>query len=354
MIDIVKTIEELHSVNNRDEMIKDLTKLMSTGDPHKTQITIVERILKNADGSEMFEYIGSNATTMAGTQTIVENLYANLDTSNTSTMISNFPVLEDSVFTAPADNATTETPAAWVINKGTKFLETRENKFRRPDVPRKIFGFMIGDDGAVGSTVKVVNRRSQSFDPSHIVPFLRQRINSDAPTQRMHLGTGSATKDTHETDPGLLTTIRESILSEGKYAARVAIGEDESAYLVKLLKFNVDNITVAGGVISTATLTTNTQDLSLDVRTRVQMKLHMRKDELSVSYASAAKNNNSKGVRGAMISSFMLVAGRPDIVSTPEGDVSSYSDIIVTNRINFTELPVDETELNFRYTIYYV
>lgn len=344
--DNVKTIEELSLLNTNDEtMIK---KVLTDNDapyiPNKTQVTVVEQVIKNADGTEMFKYLGSNATTMGGTQTIVENIFANI----LYDQLTEVETLDRQII----GETTGENPVTWSLD----LAKGGSNNINK-ELPRKIFGIMIADDGAVGNTVKVVNRREKGFDPNHLVPFLRHNLVSDNAREFMLIGDPNATtapEVKHYTDESTVRAIQHGITGRGKYAGRITMNGNESAYLIKLVKFETTNIMIDGTKIDENNLSDRR---SLDVRTKVQVRINIRKDELSTSF-NHGKLYGDKNIRNAMISSIMLVAGRPAMVSggVDAGyyKILNYNDIIVTNRINFTELPIDETELNFRYTIYYV
>lgn len=357
--EMIKSLETLSTMSDlgHEKMLNDLMDMHNTGEivPGKTMITVVDRIIRNSDGTEMFEYLGSNATTMVGTQTIVENTFANLD-------LSQFRGNTIQTIDGP-DGA----PKGWsFVPELGKGKEDYDSDIMYAQPPRKIFGFMVADDGAVGNTVKVVNRRTKGYEIDHILPFFRRSTKSDMPFDYLHLGTTNTANmvSDHPKTKLDVENLRQAISTQGKYALRIEkAGANEapaeSAYLAKLINFNVANIMVDGTIMGDENMNIKQ---GLDVRTRVMMRLAVSRDELSTS-TSHELIKGPKNIRGAMMSSIMLVAGRPTIVNLPStGAVSvvshpqavTYKDVVVTNRINFVELPIDETELHFRYTIYYV
>ena len=311
---------------NKEEMFADLKKTNLEG---KTVVAIIDKVIKNDDGSELFQYIGHNATTIGGTQTIVENTFDNLDPQHI------MPLLN-------LDNAVL--PDNWEYDK----IEVAPSA----TATRKIFGCMLFSDGAVGQSIKMVNRRSKSFDLKAVLPFYRADSSLDDPVRYMNISTREIN---NELNTHADANVVRQMIDDGKYAMRVNIGSNDGifnncAYLCKLLKFNLTNIRIDGETIRD---NEDSDKPSLDVRTKVSTRI---KIDAGILTKSIEQNNgkDKADTRGMTLSAMALVAGRPAVVKVGEKLVRTYRDVIVTNRINFIEIPIESEELDFRYELYYV
>ena len=310
---------------NKDALIEDLTTMLEKNKENYNVVAVVDKVITKEDGTEMYEFLGTNATTIGGTQTIVENTFDNLNPRDVMDLLT-------------VDNATL--PENWTFDRIAGTL-SKSN-------PRKIFGFMFADDGAVGKTLKIVDRRTKAFDINHIMPFRRMDIRSDNAKLYMQVGEFGENKDIN--NPVLMAQVRRGI-DDGKYALRVNInstGFNDTAYFAKLARFDFQNILVDGSRLES---NESTRRPGLDVRSKISTIISVDPEELSDSFAH---NNGTRNIKGSMVSSILLVAGRPTKIMADDQIVDSYRDVIVTNRINFIELPVEETELKFRYTLYFV
>ena len=321
--DLVQT----ESRTNSDELYDDM---LHTDLSNKNVIAVVDRVIKNSDGTELFEYIGMNATTLGGTQTLVVNNYDNLD-----------PMQIMKLNTIDGSDAL---PNNWSFDP----VEAAPD----PLVPRKIFGCMLGSDGAVGMTVKVVNRRSASFSIPDVLPFYRADSTLDDPVRYMNIATTEVNNKPMSHDDA---SVVRTMIRDGKYALRINISSDDgtfanNAYLVKLLTFDISNIKINGELVSS---NDDTDKPSLDVRSRVRTRITI---DAGILTKSLTQNNNvdKADTRGMTLSSISLVAGKPAVVKAGEKLIRTYRDVIVTNKINFTEIPIESEDLDFRYTLYYV
>lgn len=345
IIDIVKTEDRI----NTGKLVKDLKKMAGrTQEGHVKAVAIVDKKIVKEDGTVMYEYIGTNETLIAGTQTMVKNNFAHLNPADGLQEL--FRV---------DDNLALQKHLGWKLD--TEFSDYPEE---RNAIPRKIIGIMFGSNGASGTMEHAVNRGSKGFNYDEIVPFHRKNINLDNPIEMQHLSS-------YENGLNWLTDSFDKlrlkeIVDSGKYAIRVKLNDTEStdiAYLVKLASFSVDNIYVDDSRFVRQYDNDNEDDLngpfkkSLDVRTRVRTEIEVPDGVLSRSVADAkvlGENVKSSNIINSTISSIMLVAGRPTRINDGINDIFTYRDIIVTNRSNFKQLPVDNSLFSIRYTIYYV
>lgn len=335
--------------------LKDVDKDIQKG---KTAIAVIDRVIEKEDGSTMYEYIGSNVTTIGGTQTMVENLFDNL---NPSSGLNLKRVDDQAALTASTGSA----------NWKFEGMEGDPGVIIDKEAPRKIFGFMLGTDGAVGPIVKVVNRRTKGFEHAHLVPLFRQDISLDNPLEKQHLGVRNSTERSN--DINYIKRIRESI-NHGKYALRVKMpssnenSQGDIAYFIKVANFDYQNVYVDNSpyVGEQQELDEDTFKAGQDVRTKVTTIIDLPAGVVSKSINKSVVDGDRIGAPSAthtLVSSIMLVAGRPATVtvsnptttgSESTSSVNTYRDIIVTNKATINELPFDNMVIKLRYTLYFV
>lgn len=259
----------------------------------KNVIATVHRKLTRADGTEMFEFLGGNATVLGGTQLIVQNTFIGI----TNSMLTQIDTLDKD----PALN----------VSAVSKYLS---------DV-RRIFGFGVGMDGGISNTVYPVKRHSKGYETSKLYAF-----------------------KTMIADP-LVDDVVENFK---KYSIRsVDTSTNTSLYYIKKIVPVLSNVTIYGEQVPNNP--TVNYSGKYDIRSKVTLNLRIEEDELTDWYGY---KNGTKD--GAIINSIILFAGRNCETVINGTTVDTYRDVIATNKINVVGIPLNNTSIDFIYTLYYV
>ena len=259
----------------------------------KNVIATVHRKLLKADGTELYEFLGGNATVIGGTQLIIQNTFAGITPSMVTTI-------------DPLDKE-----ASLNVTTVTKYL----------DNIRRIFGFGIGMDGATGKSLNTIARHTKGYELSKLYAF-----------------------KTMIADP-LVDDVIENVK---KYSLRsVDVSTNTSLYYIKKVSPILTNITMDG------TQLPNNPTINYtgggDIRSKVTLNLRIEEDELKDWYGYKFGTTD-----GATINSIILFAGRNCETVINGNTINTYRDIIATNKINVTDIPINNTSIDFIYTLYYV
>jgi hypothetical protein len=259
----------------------------------KNVIATVHRKLIKADGTEMFEFIGGNATVLGGTQLIVQNTFAGI----TNSMLTQIDTLDK-------DPSLNITPVS-------KYLD---------DVKR-IFGFGVGMDGGINNTVYPIKRHTKGYETSKLFAF-----------------------KTLIADP-LVDDVVENVK---KYTLRsVDTSTNTSLYYIKKVSPILSNVTIHGETVPNHP--TANYSGKFDIRSKVTLNLRIEEDELTDWYGYKFGTKD-----GAIMNSIILFAGRNCESIINGTTVNTYRDVVATNKINVVSIPLNNTSIDFIYTLYYV
>lgn len=183
---------------------------------------------------------------------------------------------------------------------------------------RQIFGIGIATDGASGSTVHVVKRHSKGYDKNQLISFVTVNNALDDKNTNM-----------------------------SKYAFRVEDSGDTLYYIKKIVpEYSV--ISAKG-----KTRVPDEPDKNYlgteDVRAQCRIRTTIEKDECVRHFGKKYGTTD-----GAHFNSIILFAGRPCTVQIGGQNYTTYRDIIATNKINFKNIQLNDTEVVITYDIYFV
>ena len=249
--------------------------------------TRVSCVIKRKDGKPMFMDLGENATLVGGTQDYVKNMW-NIQSSD----LIEIPNL-DSEFTG------LETPTY-----------TSEK--------RQIFGFGLGIDGAVGSTILAVKRHSKGYDKDQLIAF--------------------------ET---VSTTLDDTDTNFNRYAFR-AIDGGQSQYFIKKFVPSYEVISAKSKTAVPDNPSVNYTSTE-DVRCHTRIETTILKEECSRWFGKTFGSTDT-----AHFNSIILFAGRPCTITVNGKVYNTFRDIIATNKINFKDTSLVDTEVKIIYDLYYV
>ena len=260
---------------------------------NKNVVATVHRKLTRADGTELYEFLGGNATVLGGTQMIVQNTFAGI----TDSQLTQIPTLDQ-------DPGLNVPPVTKII-----------------DNSRRIFGFGVGMDGGIGKIVYPVKRHAKGYELNKLYSF--QTISSD---------------------PKIDDVVENSKI----YSLRsVDTLTNTALYYIKKIVPVYSSILQNGDVVPNNPTVNYTG--KLDIRSKVQITLKITEDELIRWYGY--KNNTTDG---ATMNSIILFAGRLVETVINGNTIQTYRDIIATNKINLVEIPINNMKMEFVYTLYYV
>lgn len=257
----------------------------------KLSTKLSEKIV-NKDGKVLWKPISENALLLGGSQNIVKNTYYNL---------------LDSQFTE-IKNLDSESGANFV-GSDIKYLSNN----------RVIFGYGMVNDGSLGLNKSPVLKYKKGYNFNNLIAFQTVPIQYDNPTE-------------------MLKT----------YAMRhVDTGNGYVLYFIKKAEFNVENITTDGNKVP------NNPDVTyngkMDVTTRVYLNIKINKDEL-VRWFGYKYNST----QGALMNGIVLFAGRPAEVTINGVKQTTFLDVIATNRVNISDVLLENAEIEYLYELFYV
>lgn len=259
---------------------------------NKSVIGILHKKITDSQGRELWQFINGNATLIGGTQTIVANTFANVKQSQLTTI--------GNIDSEPGINPT-------VVSK--YLTDTRV-----------IFGFAVACDGGSVQEIYPVKRHTKGYTNGKLMAFQSITGSLDKPVENYK-----------------------------KYALRSTAANGEVQYFVKLIDPTVANISVD----TEAGLPNNpdtTYHGNADVMTRVTYDIRITPEEL-VAWWGATNGTTD----GGFMNSIMLVAGRPAEVIENGQTISTYRDLICTNKVNFENKPIKNAKVEiFSYELYYV
>lgn len=183
---------------------------------------------------------------------------------------------------------------------------------------RVIFGYGIGIDGASGSTIYPVKRHTKGYDKDKLIAFNTVNTGLDDITTNLN-----------------------------KYVFRVVDGTDALYYIKKIVP-EYKCITAKGKVKLPDNPTVNYSGAE-DVRAHCRIRSTIEKDEAVRWFGKKYGTTDS-----SHINSIILFAGRPCTVSISGQQYTTYRDIIATNKINFKNIELNDTEVVITYDIYFV
>ncbi len=249
--------------------------------------TKVSCVIKRKDGKPMFMNLGENATLVGGTQDYVKNIW-NIQSSD----LIDIPNL-DSEFLG---------------------LETPTYSSEK----RQIFGFGLGIDGAVGSTILAVKRHSKGYEKDQLIAF-----------------------DT------VSTVLDDTDANFARYAFR-AIDGNQAQYFIKKFAPSFEVISAKSKAAIPDNPSVNYTGTE-DVRCHTRIETVILKEECNRWFG---KNFGSTDT--AHFNSIILFAGRPCTITVNSKVYNTFRDIIATNKINFKDTSLVDTEVKIIYDLYYV
>lgn len=183
---------------------------------------------------------------------------------------------------------------------------------------RRIFGYGLATDGASGSTVHVVKRHSKGYDKDKLISFVT--VN---------------------------TALDDKNTNMDKYAFRVEDAGDTLYYIKKIVpEYSVISAKAKTKIPDNPD--TNYNGIE-DVRAQCRIRTTVEKDECIRHFGKKYGTTD-----GAHFNSIILFAGRPCTVTVGGQSYTTYRDIIATNKINFKNIQLNDTEVVITYDIYFV
>lgn len=257
-----------------------------------TTVSVIHREITDSKGNKLWEFVGHNDTLIGGTQNFVLNIYDNLDKTNVTNI--------NNIESESGINATTV----------SKYLSDK----------RVIFGIAVAHDGATLLQEEVVKRHTKGYANGKLMAY--QSIVAS------------------------LDNVEENYK---KYALRSVAANGEIQYFVKLIQPKIDNISLD----SEANLPHNPDTVyhgNSDVMTRVTINFGITPEEL-VAWWGATYGTTE----GGYMNSIMLIAGRPCEIEENGKTITTYRDLICTNKSNFENKPIKNVKLEkYSYELYYV
>lgn len=183
---------------------------------------------------------------------------------------------------------------------------------------RRIFGYGLATDGASGSTVHVVKRHSKGYDKDKLISFVT--VN---------------------------TALDDKNTNMDKYAFRVEDAGDTLYYIKKIVpEYSVISAKAKTKIPDNPDTYYNGIE---DVRAQCRIRTTVEKDECIRHFGKKYGTTD-----GAHFNSIILFAGRPCTVTVGGQSYTTYRDIIATNKINFKNIQLNDTEVVITYDIYFV
>ena len=283
-------IESFYSFLNEvkdKRILRQLMKRLAKSE-EKMVATMVYQAFKKKDGTEYFKPVGSNVTTIMGTQNIVLNNHVGLS------KISNVTYFEKE----PGMN----------VETGVTYTS---------DV-FKIYGFMLGIDGGSGKTSYPVFRHKKGYTNLNSIPaFKVVKIGEDVPEDNLKI-----------------------------YGLRhVNTINNDVYYYIKRAVPKLRQMTVTGHDLpATPDQYTGTED----VISQVTYDLEITSEELFQWFGI-----QTGSIENTRFNSLMLVMGRPATITINGKTINTYRDIFVSNKLNLSDRELRQTNLKFKYVLYY-
>lgn len=283
-------IDRFYSYINetKDERLqrKLIQKLQRSKD--KMCTTMVYQAFRKKDGTEFFKPIGSNVTTIMGTQNIVLNTHVGLSKISNVTYFEKEPGLN-------VELGVTYTSPTW-----------------------QIYGFMLGIDGGAGKTSYPVLRHKKGYNSLLTVPaFKVVKIGEDVPEDNLKI-----------------------------YGLRhVDTVNSDVYYYIKRAVPKLRQMTVTGHDLPPSP---DTYSGTEDVISQVTYDLEITADELFQWFGI-----QTGSIDNTRFNSLMLVMGRPATIVINGKTIPTYRDIFVSNKLNLTDRELRQTNLKFKYVLYY-
>ena len=183
---------------------------------------------------------------------------------------------------------------------------------------RVVFGYGLGIDGTYGNAVNVVKRHDVGYKKDSLVAFQTLSTGLDDPA-------------------GFFK----------KYALRV---EDTGDVLYYIKKFVPEYKVVSAKSKSKVPDNPHKNYISTeDVRVWCRIKATIDVEECKRWFGKKYGTTDN-----AYFNSIILFSGRPCTVTVNGNTYTTYRDIVATNKINFKNIQLNDTEILFNYDIYFV
>lgn len=183
---------------------------------------------------------------------------------------------------------------------------------------RVIFGFGVATDGAYGGMIDVVKRHEVGYDAKNLIAFKTMSSGSD-----------------------------DVVANHEKYAFRVESSGD-IMYMIKKITPEYKVVTARSKRVLTGNVNKNYNG-SEDIRAWIKLSLKITNGELLQWFGKKHGSTDN-----AFFNSIILFAGRPCNVNINGQNITTYRDVVATNRINFKNTDVMDREISFIYNIYFV
>lgn len=277
-----------------DHLDLSTSKLIPTSDNTNNglKFTRISQLLKGKDGKELWKTVGHNALLLGGAQNIIDNTYYNISRADLTEI-------------TPLDRE----PGMNIEATNVKYTSDK----------RVIFGYGLVNDGVVGLNEAPVMKWQKGYNIEHLLGFQAINLADDDPVEM------------HKT-----------------YAMRhVDTANNYAIYYAKKMQINLENITTNG-----MKLPNNPHDSysgKLDISSRVYFDINIDKNEMmkwfGIKYGTK---------QGALLNGIVLFAGRPCEVTINGTVINTFRDVIVTNRVNISDVTLGNTELTYKYELFYV
>ena len=289
----------------QDEKIQKIMEKNALNGIKKTKVTM---IIRNKDGRELFRDLGSNSSLIGGVQEYVKHMWQ----INDSQLVE-FKNLE-----------------TYYPNGATNVTYTGSD--------RVVFGYGIATDGALGSSVNAVKRHSLGFSTNPSKPSLIafRLETTDLDDTSVHMQKYAFRQEVDQVISGIAST------SSG------TPGKKDAEYYIKKITPEYKIISAK----SRTQLQNNPNDTYLateDVRCHCRIETKIELEE-AVNWFGKYKGSKDN----AYFNSIILFAGKPCTETINGVAYPSFRDIIATNKINFSNIALMDTEIVFNYDIYFV
>ena len=183
---------------------------------------------------------------------------------------------------------------------------------------RAVFGYGLGIDGAYANSINVVKRHDLGYEKDKLIAFKTISSGLDDPLE-----------------------------NSKKYVLRVEDTGDVHWYIKKFIP--------EYKVISARTKTKVPNLPNINYKRNEDVRVWC-KINVSIDLEECVRWFGKKfGVSDdAYFNSIILFAGRPCTVDVNGNSISTYRDIIATNKINFKNVNLNDTVVEFQYNIYFV
>lgn len=183
---------------------------------------------------------------------------------------------------------------------------------------RVVFGFGLGIDGAYGNSINVVKRHDLGYEKDKLIAFQT-----------------------------MATALDDPLVNSKKYALRV---EDSGDVLWYIKKFVPEyRVISARSKTKVPNLPNVNYRQNEDVRVWCRIAIKLDVEECIRWFGKKYGTTDN-----AYFNSIILFAGRPCTVNVNGNSITTYRDIIATNKINFKNENLNNKEIEFKYDIYFV